>query len=109
MSLFVVNREAGPAWIDGKGAFDQPHASDHAGFMNALTTDGLILAAGPLSDSAGGRIRVLLIADANDDAEITQRLAADPWELSHRIKTTTIEPWMLLVGSVAPPNLEHHG
>ena len=109
MSLFVVNREAGRAWIDGKGAFDQPHASDHAAFMNDLASDGFILAAGPLSDSAAGRIRVLLIADANDDAEITQRLAADPWELSHRITTTTIEPWLLLVGSVAPRNLEHHG
>ena len=24
MSLFAVTRHAGPAWIDGKGAFEQP-------------------------------------------------------------------------------------
>ena len=48
MSLFAVNREAGPAWMDGTDAFDQPGANDHAAFMNGLAEEGLILAAGPL-------------------------------------------------------------
>jgi hypothetical protein len=41
MSLFAVSREAGPAWIDGKGAFEQPAVNDHAAFMNKLADEGL--------------------------------------------------------------------
>jgi uncharacterized protein len=107
MSLFAVHREAGPAWTEGKGAFDQTGASEHAAFMNGLAEDGLILAAGPLAGTESGSIRVLLIADAGHDAEIAQRLAADPWELEGRITTTKIEPWTLLVGALAPPAHEH--
>jgi hypothetical protein len=43
MSYYAVTRNAGPAWTDGKGAFEQPGASDHAAFMNTLADEGLIL------------------------------------------------------------------
>ena len=36
MSYFVVTREAGPAWIDGKNTFEQPAVTEHAAYMNAL-------------------------------------------------------------------------
>ena len=109
MSLFAVHREAGQAWTEGKGAFDQPGLSDHAAFMDALADEGLILFAGPLAGTESGRIRVLLIADATNEAEIAQRLAADPWERTDRITTTTVEPWTLLVGALSQPALEHEG
>jgi uncharacterized protein len=105
MSLFAVNREAGPAWAGGHGAFEQPGVGDHAAFMKGLADEGVILFAGPLAGTESGRIRVLLIADANNGAEVRQRLAADPWELADRITTTTIEAWTLLVGALAPPDL----
>jgi uncharacterized protein YciI len=98
MSLFAVSREASTAWIEGKGAFDQPGVNDHAAFMNDLATNGLVKFAGPLAGTEAGRIRVLLIAEADSAKEIADRLAKDPWEQSDRIATTTIEPWTLLVG-----------
>jgi uncharacterized protein len=98
MTLFAVSREAGPAWIDGKGAFDQPGVGDHAAFMNGLAEEGLIRFAGPLAGSVAGRIRVLVIAEAADEAEILERLAKDPWEQEQRVTTTSVEPWMLMVG-----------
>jgi uncharacterized protein len=101
VSLFAVRREASTAWTEGNGAFDQPGVDDHAAFMSGLAEEGFIVAAGPLAGSEGGRIRVLLIADADNEAEIVTRLAADPWERTDRIATTTIEPWTLLVGAVA--------
>jgi uncharacterized protein YciI len=107
MSLFAVNREAGPAWTEGNGAFDQPGVTDHTAFMNGLAEDGLIIAAGPLAGTEHSRIRVLLIAESDHEAEIAQHLAADPWELAGRITTTRIEPWTLLVGALSPPALEH--
>ena len=100
MTLFAVRREAGPAWVDGQGAFDQPGIGDHAAYMNELADDGVIRFAGPLAGTENGRIRVLLIAEATNEAEVIERLSRDPWEVANRITTTGIEPWTLLVGTI---------
>jgi uncharacterized protein YciI len=97
MSYYAVTRHAGPAWTEGKGAFEQPGVNDHAAFMNTLAEEGLVLFAGPLAGSENERIRVLLIADAPTEADIHRRLADDPWELTQRIVTTSVEPWNLFV------------
>ena len=60
MSYFVVIRDAGPGWTDGKGAFEQPGVNDHAAFMNALADEGIVLFAGPLAGSERERIRALV-------------------------------------------------
>jgi uncharacterized protein YciI len=99
MSLFAVTREAGPSWIDGRGAFEQPDVNDHGAFMGGLAEDGFVLFAGPLAGTEAGRIRVLLIAEADSAADVHQRLADDPWERTDRVVTTSVEPWLLLVGA----------
>jgi uncharacterized protein YciI len=103
MSYYAVTREAGPGWLGGKSAFDQPGASEHAAFMNSLAEDGVVLFAGPLAGSEQGRIRVLLIAKAESEDEIHQRLADDPWAKTDRIVTVNAEPWSLLVGTERLP------
>ena len=55
--------------------------------------------AGPLAGSEHGRIRVLLIVNADSEAAILDRLAADPWAQAQRLVTTSVEPWNLLVGA----------
>ena len=99
MSLFAITREAGPGWTDGKGAFEQPAVNDHAAFMNDLANEGVVLFAGPLAGSEHNRIRVLLIADADSETDIHQRLAADPWVRTQQLVTTCVEPWNLLTGA----------
>lgn len=99
MALFAVTREAGPAWTDGVSAFDQPGAGAHGEFMSGLHEEGLVLFAGPLAGSETGRLRVLLIASAEDDNEIARRLMDDPWAIEKRLVTMAIEPWLLVVGS----------
>jgi len=99
MSYYAVTRNAGLGWADGKGAFEQPRASDHAAFMNSLADEGLILFAGPLAGTEHERIRVLLIADAPTEADVRRRLADDPWEIAETVVTATIEPWSLFVGT----------
>ena len=98
MSYFAVIREAGPAWEDGKGAFGQPAVNEHAAYMDALADEGLVLFAGPLAGSEHGRIRVLLIADADNETTIRARLADDPWQRANRVVTASVEPWNLFVG-----------
>src|SRR5215471_15070958 len=99
MSLFAVTREAGPGWIDGKGAFEQPAVNDHAGFMTTLVHEGFALFAGPLAGSEQGRIRVLLIADAPSESDIHRRLAEDPWAKANLLVTARVESWSLFVGA----------
>jgi uncharacterized protein YciI len=104
MSYFAVIRDAGPAWTDGKGAFDQPGVGDHTAFMNTLADDGTVLLGGPLAGSEHARIRVLLIVKGDTEAAVLDRLAADPWSQAERLVVTSVEHWHLLVGAdrIAP-------
>jgi uncharacterized protein YciI len=99
MSYFAVTRDAGPAWTEAMGAFDQPGAEDHAAFMSTLAGEGLVLLAGPLAGSDWARIRVLLIVESSSEIEIHQRLADDPWAVSQRLVTSSVEPWVPLIGA----------
>jgi uncharacterized protein YciI len=99
MSYYAVIREAGPAWTDGKGITEQPGVSDHAAFMNALADQGFVVVAGPLAGSEHGRLRVLLIVNADSEGEIHRRLADDPWTPAQQLQITSIEPWNIFVGT----------
>jgi uncharacterized protein YciI len=98
MSLFAVTREAGPGWSDG-GIYEQPSVTEHASFMNAVAEEGFILFGGPLAGSDHGRVRVLLIVEAESEDEIHRRLANDPWMATEQLRTVSIEPWNILVGA----------
>jgi uncharacterized protein YciI len=98
MSHYAVVREAGAGWADG-GIAGQPDVADHTGFMNGLAAEGLVLFAGPLAGTEGGRLRVLLIMDAESDAEVRRRLADDPWAQRDRLVIASIEAWNLIVGA----------
>ena len=102
MSYFAVIREAGPAWTDG-GIFEQPAVSEHAAFMNALADQGVVLFGGPLAGSEHGRVRVLLIVNAESQDAIHRQLADDPWVQSEQLVTASIDPWRLLVGAERLP------
>jgi uncharacterized protein YciI len=67
--------------------------------MDELADAGFVLLAGPLDGSEQGRLRVLLILEAADEAEIHNRLEADPWATSGQVEVTSIEPWTVFVGA----------
>jgi uncharacterized protein YciI len=98
VSYFAVIREAGPVWEAG-GIFQQPSVTEHAAFMNTLAEEGFILFGGPLAGTEDGRVRVLLIVNADSEAEIHRRLADDPWVPTQQLLTASIEPWKILVGA----------
>jgi uncharacterized protein YciI len=98
MSCYAVIREAGPGWAEG-GIAAQPNVADHAAFMNELADEGFVLFAGPLAGTENGRLRALLVVNADHDGEIRHRLADDPWVRTDRLVITSIEPWNLLVGA----------
>jgi uncharacterized protein YciI len=98
MSYYAVIREAGPAWTEG-GITEQEAVSDHAAFMNALTDQRFVLFGGPLAGTEHGRVRVLLIVNADSEAEIQRRLADDPWTPTQQLQIRSIEPWNIFVGA----------
>jgi uncharacterized protein len=105
LSLYAVVRTAGPGWTDG-GIFDQPGANEHAAFMNGLADDGFILFGGPLAGTEHGRVRVLLVVNAESEAEIHTRLAHDPWVATGQLEMESTDPWRLLVGAERVPHAE---
>jgi uncharacterized protein YciI len=98
VTTFAVIRDAGPAWALG-GIYGQPDVDKHAAYMEALAARGSLLLAGPLNGSEGGRVRVLLVFEAQDEADIHRQLGADPWAKTGQLNTTRVEPWKLLVGA----------
>jgi uncharacterized protein YciI len=52
-----------------------------------------------LAGSEHARLRALLIVEAPDEAEIHRRLADDPWALTERLATVSVEPWTPFVGA----------
>ena len=105
MSLYAITREAGPGWASG-GIFEQPAVSEHAAFLNGLAGQGFLLFGGPLAGSENGRVRALLIVDAESEAEIHRRLADDPWVPTEQLLTTGVEPWKILVGAERLPSAQ---
>jgi uncharacterized protein YciI len=103
VSTFAVIREAGPGWHDG-GIHEQPAVGEHAAFMNALADSGFVLFAGPLGGTEQGRVRVLLIVNADEDDQIHHQLADDPWVTTEQLVTVKIEPWQILVGAERLPS-----
>jgi uncharacterized protein YciI len=95
VSLFAVVREAGPGWAAG-GISRQSEVDEHAAFMDALVREEFLLVAGPLAGTEQGRLRVLLVVDAEDEAEIESRLAGDPWQRNGQLLTTSVESWKIL-------------
>ncbi len=67
--------------------------------MNALADGGFVLFGGPLAGSEQGRVRVLLIVDAEGEADVRSRLADDPWEHTSLLAPVSVERWDIFVGA----------
>ncbi len=52
----------------------------------------------PLAGTERDRIRVLLVMNARDEADIHESRRDDPWARAHRLDTVSVEPWNVIVG-----------
>jgi uncharacterized protein YciI len=99
LKLFAVLNTRGPAWDHAKSMEDHADWRAHADFMNALLAEGFIVLGGPLE----GTPDVLLIVRAEDETEVTARLAPDAWMLNGFLQRRWIAPWTLRLGDLAGP------
>ena len=93
--LFAVMRSRGPEWDATRPIEIQKNWPAHAAFMEGLEAEGFILLAGPLEGSPD----VLLVAHAQNDAEVRARLAEDPWG-DDMLPVVQVRRWTLRLGSL---------
>jgi uncharacterized protein YciI len=95
--LFLVNEIHGPQYQSNKPLEEQEEWNAHAGFMDALAAEGFVQLGGPIV----GTPDVLLIIRARDEAEIRNRLAADPWQKNGLLRIVSIKAWQLRLGKLS--------
>jgi uncharacterized protein YciI len=97
MTYFAVTRTQ--TWDDrSRPLEEQPLWDEHAEYMDRLVEEGTIVLGGPLE----GGPKVLLIFRAENELQIEERLAEDPWTQSGQLVTDSILPWNLRLGHLAP-------
>lgn len=95
---FAVLRTRGAKWDETRAMEAQNDWPAHASFMNALAAERFVRVGGPL----GGTPDVLLVIEAEDPREITDRLSADPWTQSGHLIVKACWPWDIRLGSLSP-------
>ena len=97
MRLFAVIRMRGGGWQQWVPLEQQRGWKAHAEFMDGLHEEGFVALGGPLE----GTPDVLLIVRANDEDEIVERLAADPWSEADMLRIGRIAPWTVRLGELS--------
>lgn len=70
------------------------HRPVHRVYLHDLVARGKLLMAGPFVDESGG----LMIFEAEDEAEVGDLMAKDPFTTEGVFATTEIRPWTLVAG-----------
>jgi uncharacterized protein YciI len=91
-SHFLVEHAKGPAWDHTRRRREQAGWDEHAAFMDALVDDGFILLGGPIGEGDGEN--TLLVLEADSEAGVRERLAADPWSETV-LRIASIRPWSI--------------
>jgi len=92
-NIFVVISAASPNRDVSKDTREQPFWDEHAEFIDRLVAEGFILMGGPLVDEGGA----LLIVNAEDENEVSEKLKNDPWRDQGILKLESIKRWQIFI------------
>jgi hypothetical protein len=87
---WLVELARGPAWDHSRSRREQAGWVEHAAFMDVLVDECVVVLGGPVGPGDGDSI--LLVADVEDEAEIRERLASDPWT-GGVLVIDSVKPW----------------
>lgn len=93
-TFLVTEHRDGPAWNPSLPLREQSGFAEHAAFMDALVTEGVVVLGGPLA----GEYRVMLVVNAESEEAVRDRFQHDPWVGSH-LTIAGIERWTILLDS----------
>jgi uncharacterized protein YciI len=98
VAWFAVVRARGEGWDASVPMREQAGWDEHAAFMDGLAGEGVVVLGGPVGE---GERQFLLIFEAASAEEVEERLAADPWAPTRQLRIASIEPWTVLLRSIA--------
>lgn len=89
------------------GEIRRHHQPAHREYLNVLTESGYLLVAGPIENANSG----VLILRANDEAQLSELLSADPYAVHDMIDRTEVLHWVPRVGVMSRDfqSLVHEG
>ena len=90
---FVVISSAGPKRDHSKSTREQPLWDEHAAFIDQLVADGFVFMGGPFIDEGGS----MLIVNAHDANEVSEKLKNDPWMKHGILKLESISRWQIFI------------
>lgn len=93
MARFVVRLRRGGPWDWSRDMRAQDGWDEHASFMDALVDDGFLLLGGPLQDGRD----TLHVVEADSEAAVRARFAADPWAANGMLTPVAVEGWTILL------------
>jgi uncharacterized protein YciI len=96
-NTFVVISSAGPNRDPSKRTREQPFWDEHAVFVDQLVAEGFISLGGPLVDRDGLPHGALLIVNAQDESQVTQKLKSDPWVQRGILRLESIQRWEIFI------------
>ena len=96
-NTFLAISSVGPNRDSSKGTREQPFWDDHVMFIDRLVDEGFILMGGPLVDAAGMPQGALLIVNAQDENEVTEKLKNDPWFIRGILKLESVKRWEIFI------------
>ena len=96
-NTFIAISSAGPNSDSAKGTRQQPFWDLHAEFIDRLVDEGFILMGGPLVGRDGLPQGALLIVNAQDENEVTDKLKDDPWFERGILKLESVKRWEIFI------------
>jgi hypothetical protein len=95
VTYFVVLRRSGPEWNSALPLEQQSSWDEHATFMDGLVDVGFVMLGGPLTNDI---TRAILVVHADNEDDVRQTLARDPWHESHLV-VESVDAWTIRLGA----------
>lgn len=89
---YVVFHRPGPAWLPGKGMFEQPGVRAHVAHYRQWLEAGKLELGGPHLDAAGGGMMIPVASLAQDEV---QRFASEDPAVKDGTLSFEVRPWLI--------------
>jgi uncharacterized protein YciI len=87
----------GPAAPPDGSVFDDPRFAEHVAFLNRMREAGYLVAAGPMTDTAGEGMTILRLPGTGQLARATMLATEDDVSVAQGFFSVTVRPWQVMV------------
>jgi uncharacterized protein YciI len=91
---FALLHTPGPAVGEGQSVFEHPGIGEHYAFLQRLAADGVLVAAGPLTDSRGQGMTVIEVGTVEEAHRLAEQ---DDASVRAGVLNVTVRPWQVVL------------